>query len=159
MDELIKWLDENEIDEIFDDVFWLYAIIMTESSGNPKAESPYARGLMQLSKIALKDVNKKFGTDFKYDDMFDPLSNVKAGALYLTLLKNRIRKLGLDPSRFIVSVAWNWGLGNLLKWMRQKADNSIIDESLPTETKAHAIDVEWYYQNCVRGRKNGSRLL
>jgi len=139
----------NEI--AFDDLCWLYAIIMTESGGNPKAETPYARGLMQLSRIALEDIKNNFGVKFDYDEMFDPLRNIQAGAFYLSLLKKRIENLGYEPSRMLVGIAWNWGYGNLRKWLKLHPDNATIDEYLPPETISHIIDVEWHYQQCKKG--------
>ena len=59
------------------DVYEVYAIIMAESQGNPLAynQRTDARGLGQITPVALKDLNERFGT-FYSADRFDPQTNV-----------------------------------------------------------------------------------
>jgi len=62
----------------------LNAIIMTESNGNPNAVSylgyNYGIGLMQVSKIGLKDYNLWNGTKYTQEDLFNPSINIKVGS-------------------------------------------------------------------------------
>ena len=51
------------------------AMVETESAGNPNSETLYARGLMQISKVALKEINDRYGLDYTYDEMFEPEKN------------------------------------------------------------------------------------
>ena len=135
----------------------LMAIILTESSGDPTADSGYARGLTQLSEIALKDINKAYNLNISYSDLFDPRISILAGALYLKRLKGyifRYIKANLDETDTfydaLVQMAWNWGTGSLRKWLNKKPDNAVIDESVPQETKAHLFDVIFYTTNLRR---------
>ena len=73
------------------DPFLILGIIYTESSGNPQAESfttdkngnkvVVARGLMQLTKIAVEEVNRIYGRTFTFEDMKNPEHNVDCGIL------------------------------------------------------------------------------
>jgi hypothetical protein len=58
----------------------LRAVIHTESSGNPNAVSPAgAVGLMQMTPIAVEELNRQAGTNYTMEDMKDPGKNVQAG--------------------------------------------------------------------------------
>jgi Rod binding domain-containing protein len=64
----------------------LETIIMTESSGNPKAvSSAGAKGLMQLADTTASDMGVK--------NVFDPEENIHAGAKYLRVLIDRFGDL------------------------------------------------------------------
>lgn len=55
-------------------------VIAHESAGNPDAVSGTgARGLMQITGVALKAVNRGLGTTYNRDDLFDPEINVMVG--------------------------------------------------------------------------------
>ncbi|WP_077287968.1 lytic transglycosylase domain-containing protein [Thermosipho sp. 1074] len=123
-------------------------IIMTESGGNSKAESSYARGLMQISRAALKTINFKYRLNNSYDDLFDPKINVEVGTLYLKWLLEYFKgKYPLNPFYIIYALmAYNWGVGNVQKWLRSNnASNSWIDENVPQETKSYLLDTIWWY--------------
>ena len=67
------------------------AIVMVESAGNPVAVGSIGeRGLMQLTKGAIDDVNSNFGTNFFWNLMFTRKLNLLAGAYYLKLQKKRL---------------------------------------------------------------------
>jgi hypothetical protein len=56
-----------------------------ESGFNPKAvSSAGARGVTQIMPGALKDYNRKNGTNYTHDDMFDPDKNTDVGMWYLS---------------------------------------------------------------------------
>ena len=66
------------------------AVIMVESSGNPLATGAAGeRGLMQMSKIALADVNANYHTTLTFEQMYAPNANLLAGSLYLKLQLQR----------------------------------------------------------------------
>jgi len=61
------------------------AMLLTESAGNPLAvSSEDAKGLMQMTEIAVKEVNNHFG-EYKQVDMFDPDTNVRYGVKLLEI--------------------------------------------------------------------------
>lgn len=70
---------------------FIYAICVAESTLDPMARSKndYARGLMQLSRIAWKQVSER-----PYSQSFDPKVNLEVGAAYLNYLKEKLEKEG-----------------------------------------------------------------
>jgi len=117
----------------------VFALIETESAWDPNADSGYARGLMQVSRAALKDINQIYSTNFDYDDMFRPDRNIFVGIRYL----RRLYRMFLDYERadILAVMAYNWGIGNVLNWLAMRdPSNCKIDEAVPQETKAHLID-------------------
>lgn len=78
------------------------AIIFVESSGNKlaQAETTSARGLMQLTRAAAKDM----GVD--YDDLFDARVNIIAGTRYLA---TKIKECNGDERRGIMSYYAGFG--------------------------------------------------
>lgn len=142
----LEQLADKIAEQIGEEPALIKAIIATESSWDPDAESPYARGLMQVSKPALQTVNDVFEVGFTYDDMFDPEKNITAGTLYIRWLKRAVEAL-IGESEFSVAyaiMAYNWGIGNVMKWLSGDKDNTEIDETVPAETKAHLLDVMWW---------------
>lgn len=61
---------------------FVYAICVAESTLNPRADSGYAKGLMQLSQVAWKEVS-----DRPYSQAYNPKVNVEVGVAYLNHLK------------------------------------------------------------------------
>ncbi len=61
------------------------AIITVESSWNPNAQNPgsSARGLMQITRAAAQDVG------VPHEELFDPRTNIMAGAAYLRRMMNQ----------------------------------------------------------------------
>jgi soluble lytic murein transglycosylase-like protein len=66
---------------------FVYAICHAESSLNANAESSVARGMMQLTEGAWKDVTK-----LHYRQAFDWETNTEVGMLYLKRLKGMLEK-------------------------------------------------------------------
>lgn len=118
----------------------IFSIIEIESSWNPEAESPYARGLMQISKVALKDVNRLYNYSYTYDDLFDPFINVIVGLCYLHFLKKLVDKYvkSTYPEEYrklLVIMAYNWGIGNVRALLETAPDNKKLKYVIPEETK------------------------
>ena len=76
-------------------------IIMAESGGDPKAESPVgAQGLMQIMPGTAKELG--------LGNPFDPEENIKAGTKYFAELQ---KQFGGDTRKALA--AYNWGQGNV----------------------------------------------
>lgn len=134
----IKNFDENLV----------LGIIATESGFVCNAESPYAKGLMQISRSAMLTVNFIYKYQFKDEDMLDPYKNIECGILYLDWLYRTLKaRVGDSPFLDIyVIMSYNWGIGNVLRWLKNTSpDNALIDESVPSETKSHLLDAIWWY--------------
>ena len=88
----------------------IYAVIVQESSGNFGAVSNCgARGLMQLTPIALLDFNRLFHKEYVFAEMFNPDANIDAGSGFLSHV---IQQLG-DETLGIR--AYNQGAGRVKK--------------------------------------------
>jgi soluble lytic murein transglycosylase-like protein len=112
------------------------AVIMTESSGDPKAVSPKgAGGLMQIMPATAKDLGVK--------DRFDPQENVDGGSRYLQQMLNKYN------SEELALAAYNWGQGNLDRAIKKiKADgkqvtweNVLQAVKVPRETRLYVDKV------------------
>lgn len=100
------------------------AVIHQESRGNPNARSPKgAVGKMQLMADTARDMGLQ--VDDQVDERLDPDKNVKAGTKYLKQMYDKYKNW--DDA----FAAYNWGPGNVDKWIAQGRDIS----RLPDETK------------------------
>lgn len=96
-------------------------VMQAESGGNPNAvSSAGATGLMQL--MPGTAANPGFGVTPAQDG--SPQENVRVGSQYLGALT---QKYGSEP---LAAAAYNWGPGNVDKWLAQGADPN----ALPQET-------------------------
>ena len=99
----------------------LTEMIRVESGGDAKALGPMtsygwqAKGLMQLGPDVIKDYGVK--------DPFDPQQNFTAGKRYYTNLLNRYR------DHRLALMAYNWGPGNVDRWMSEGATGPIPQET------------------------------
>lgn len=93
----------------------IYAIIKTESSFDPKAESEVgARGLMQLMKEAFEWLKYRMNdkSDINFDSMFDPQTNIKYGTYYLSFLLEHYNN-NID----LAAAAYHGGMGLVDGWI------------------------------------------
>jgi soluble lytic murein transglycosylase len=135
------------------------AIIHTESDWRIDIVSEVgAVGLMQVTFVALTDVNVKYNFNFKLEDLKNPEINILVGTTYfcdlLNYWRNKEKKKELALNWAIMS--YNWGLGNVRKWLYSKGDNAVIDEAVPEQTKAHFLDTLFWYS--YYSRKNNSMV-
>jgi soluble lytic murein transglycosylase-like protein len=105
-------------------------IIKIESSGNPNAvnEKSGARGLCQITEIALQHHNQVLGTNYTKEELFNPDINCNIANSFVNLLIPRMLKsMGIINCDMTRLIAYNWGVGNLKKWYEQ----------LPAETRQY----------------------
>lgn len=102
-------------------------LIHQESRGNPNAVSPKgAIGLMQIMPGTGADMAKRLGVQNYSPEMLkDPEFNKAAGQEFLKVLTDKYK----DPK--LVLAAYNWGPGNVDKWLAAGGDES----KLPRETR------------------------
>lgn len=101
------------------------AIKQIESAGNPKAHNKRtnARGLYQITPICLAHYHAVVGNRWITEwHLFDPEINTMVATWYFSWLELQ----GLDDIEQIA--AFNWGIGNVKKWLAGKKD-------LPKETQ------------------------
>lgn len=116
------------------------AVILNESSFNPKAVSPVgARGLMQLMPDTAEWIAQKMRLDnYSFEQMEDPETNIRFGCWYLNFLSNRF---GGDP--LCVICAYHAGQGEISSWLSNplySSDGKTLNQaSLPEgPTKIYA---------------------
>lgn len=139
------------------DPFLILGIIYTESSGNPEAESAYvdksgnknvvARGLMQLTPIAVKEVNRLYNRYFIFDDMLNPEANVECGVLLFKHYLEYWKKNAIEPFALqLALLSYSWGITSVINWLtKTKPDNGFIDEAIPPEKQYYNESVTFWY--------------
>ena len=136
------------------------AIVLNESSFNPKAESDVgARGLMQMMPDTAEWVHGKMGLkdEYNFDQMYDAETNVHYACWYLAFLSERFHN---DP--ILVSAAFHAGQNTVQNWLndsRYSADSQTISLAQmaegPTKTyatrvlKAYATYRRLYYEGGI----------
>ena len=154
------------------DPFLILGIIYTESSGNPEAESAYvdksgnknvvARGLMQLTPIAVKEVNRLYNRYFIFDDMLNPEANVECGVLLFKHYFEYWKKNAIEPFALqLALLSYSWGITSTINWLtKTKPDNGFIDEAIPPEKQYYNESVTFWYMKTkaiVEELKKGER--
>lgn len=162
-EDIIKWADSYHTYKYIDPLF-MAAIATQESQLKHDAvSSAGAKGLFQFMPITIRDISERFNYPF---DPYDPKQATEAAKIYLTWLCDKL--LDEDTGRLIVYlndpniqyphdlvlVAWNWGYGNLQKYINSRVvrneDGSLEVKKeghikLPTETKTFISKVNMYY--------------
>jgi len=122
----------------------VFAIIKTESNFDQHARSSAdARGLMQVTSVALKDINRILSEDYTLTQMYDPEINIRCGVAYLSVL---YRKYGIYDTAF---AAYNAGQGNVDNWLLDKRysyDQKQLYNIPFKETKNYVKKVNHYYR-------------
>ena len=112
----------GEIDDL------LHGVMMTESSGNPLAynTSSGAAGAYQFMRSTAIDMGLR--VDSTVDERLDPEKSRAAAAIYMRQLLNHYNGNVDNALR-----AYNWGMGNVDKWIANGSDIS----QLPKETREY----------------------
>lgn len=145
-----RWAREFELPESL-----LLAVIHTESRFNPNARSSAnALGLMQVipdragvDAWAFITGEKRVPTEA---ELLDPDTNIRLGAAYLRMLKDRYWSHVEDPAvlRSLVLASYNWGIGNVRRRLRSADElapaalQALIDRSAPAETSGYLRKVQ-----------------
>jgi len=120
-DLVIKYARENDLDPLL-----VFSVIKAESNFNPNATShKNARGLMQIIDDTGIWAAEKMGIEgFKVESLYDPEINIKIGCWYLRNLRNEIYKCSGEINNDLVLAAYNGGIGNVQKWLKDKQYSS-----------------------------------
>jgi hypothetical protein len=108
----------------------LNIIKQIESGGNPLAynRKSGAKGLYQITPICLKDYNRKNKPPVAPSSLFNPANNEKVAKWYITQqIPLLAQKKGIPMTLDNLLIAYNWGIGNLERFLQGKAH-------LPKET-------------------------
>lgn len=88
----------------------IFAIICVESAGGETVQGKAGEiGLMQISDVALQDVNENFNLNISRNQLYNPYTNIHVGTAYLRLLLDRCNNLE------VAIRGYNVGLSKALK--------------------------------------------
>ena len=122
----------------------VFAIIKAESDFDQYARSSAdARGLMQITSVALEDINRLLSENYTMTQMYDPKINIRCGVAYLSIL---YRKYGIYDT---VYAAYNAGQGNVDNWLYNSLyskDQKQLYHIPFHETSNYVKKVNQYYQ-------------
>lgn len=129
------------------DAALIAAVIYSESKFSDQTSSAGARGLMQITPEAAKEIERlSGGTTFKLDDLSDPEINIRYGTFLLRELLDRY-----EGDEVAALAAYNAGPGNVDKW---GGSNLSVDEIPFPETRAYVEEVlekrEAYRENYAK---------
>lgn len=129
-----RWSPQSTMDGLLD------ALMMTESGGNPLAYNARsgAAGAYQFMPGTARDMGLR--VDSQVDERLDPERSRAAASIYVRQLLNRY-----DGNVDNALRAYNWGMGNVDKWIASGSDPS----RLPKETRE--------YTGKVYGNMGGAR--
>jgi len=116
------------------DAALLAAVIYSESKFSDATSSAGARGLMQITPAAAREIERlSGGTTFKLDDLSNPEINIRYGTFLLRELLDRY-----DGDVAAALAAYNAGPGNADEW--GGSDLNVSDIPFP-ETRAYVEEV------------------
>jgi soluble lytic murein transglycosylase len=116
------------------DAALIAAVIYSESKFSDRTSSAGARGLMQITPEAAKDIERHSGgTTFELGDLSDPEINIRYGTFLLRELLERY-----DGDVVAALAAYNAGPGNVDDW----GGGELTIDSIPfPETRAYVEEV------------------
>lgn len=116
------------------DAALIAAVIYSESKFSDRTSSAGARGLMQITPEAAKDIERHSGgTTFELGDLSDPEINIRYGTFLLRELLERY-----DGDVVAALAAYNAGPGNVDKW----GGAELTVDAIPfPETRAYVEEV------------------
>jgi soluble lytic murein transglycosylase len=116
------------------DASLIAAVIYAESRFSDQTSHAGARGLMQITPLTAREIEKlSGGSTFEIDDLSDPDLNIRYGTFYLRELLNRY-----DGNEVAALAAYNAGPGNADEW--GGADMTVDDIGLD-ETRGYVVEV------------------
>lgn len=116
------------------DAAMIAAVIYAESKFSDRTSSAGARGLMQITREAAKDIERHSGgTTFEFSDLSDPEINIRYGTFLLRELIDRY-----DGDMVAALAAYNAGPGNVDRW----GGSDLTLDAIPfPETRAYVEEV------------------
>ena len=139
------------------DPYLVCAVIKCESGWDPAAQSAVgAQGLMQVMPATAQELVRMGlvdGAAYPSDQLFDPTTNIEYGCAYLGYLTKQL------SSQESIIAAYNAGIGQVLKWQQQAAQDGkpFRDHINFAETFAYVSNVTVAYHEYVEYYPEGIR--
>lgn len=116
------------------DASLIAAVIYAESRFSDQTSHAGARGLMQITPLTAREIEKlSGGSTFEIDDLSDPDLNIRYGTFYLRELLDRY-----DGNEVAALAAYNAGPGNVEEWGGAALT---LDDIQLDETRAYVAEV------------------
>jgi len=118
----------------------MYVIAQIESSGNSQAynEGSGAIGLCQITAIVAQEYRELVDASFEDSKLWDPVVNKHVGDWYMNIRIPRMLKyFHIKDTLHNRLRAYNWGIGNLVKYHR-----AVGLYRMPKETSRYIIKYE-----------------
>ncbi len=145
-DEVARWAQHFGVDP-----YMIYAIISTESSFNPQAESSAgARGLMQMTSDTFDWIKGKIAPQeaLGFDDLFQPDVAIRFGVCYFSYCMQRY---GQDLSTAAAAYHSGWGTVDGLLQDTAYTDDGARLHTFPYPQMNHYVKkINRSYQNYLR---------
>ncbi len=148
MDELREYIESIKSDFMFIEDNKIYlSPAMFNLSINEIINVVVARGLMQITPIAVKEVNRLYNRYFIFDDMLNPEANVECGVLLFKHYLEYWKKNAIEPFALqLALLSYSWGITSTINWLKDtKPDNSFIDEAIPQEKQYYNESLTFWY--------------
>ncbi len=133
-DEVSYWAEEYGVDP-----YLVYAVIQTESSFQPTAESSAgARGLMQMTEDTFDWVKSKIAPDeiLVFDDLYIPDTSIRFGVYFVSMC---LERYGGDVSTAAAAYHSGWGtVDDLLSDSTYTQDGTVL-HSFPYQQMNHYV--------------------
>lgn len=150
--------DGGDVDQMMNQDPWLQARGQIESSGNQDSVSGAgAVGMFQITPIALKEYNRKYDSQYTWDQIKEnPAANAHVSNGLIKDIRSMINKvdstLGDFDKNVLAEMAYNYGPYRFLNKLKAKGrdvtlDQMINDTSLPLETRNHGKKFVKYFGN------------
>lgn len=140
-----KWAAEYQIDPNI-----LYAVIRTESSFNPQAESNVgARGLMQMTEETFHWIKSKIASQepLDFDSLYDPDTSIRFGAYFMDQCMERYNG---DLSTAAAAYHSGWGtVDKLLDDAAYTSDGITLSEYPYPQMNRYVYKINRSYQKYV----------
>ncbi len=140
-----KWAAEYQIDPNI-----LYAVIRTESSFDPQAESNVgARGLMQMTEETFQWIKSKIAAQepLEFDSLYDPDTSIRFGAYFMDLCMERYSG---DLSTAAAAYHSGWGtVDGLLEDPAYTTDGVTLTEYPYPQMNRYVYKINRSYQKYV----------
>lgn len=76
-------IKENTIYDKIPEIIKVLRVIESQNDPNAIGDNGKAKGVLQIHSIYVKEVNNRYGTSFKHNEMFDPVKAEEVTYLYM----------------------------------------------------------------------------
>lgn len=130
-----QYAEEYDVDPML-----VYAVIKTESSFDPNAESNAgARGLMQMTKDTFEWLKEKIAPEepLTFDDLYEPDTSIRFGTYLLSI---SLQRYGDDISTAAAAYHSGWGTVDNLLAEGGYSDGGVVLTVFPYNNMSHYVN-------------------